>query len=239
MENDDTDPAKLKPNRSNDCYLPGHGDRLLPADSLQQSRKPGELGDIVIKFSKVNTNNGDRDTNLITTRSDANDIDEDEEEEHGKSRDSDYFTSLSSPSPESRDATTRLSNGSVRANGQVVHAKLGEKRFNGYESSSESYNERILRSCAWPLSEGSNRLGISTNNHENSMENTRDSRAESCNSDSSDDNDADSVEKKEFSFRTLTRDQIAILIATSFTNLLSFLSLSILAPFFPIEVSSQ
>lgn len=47
----------------------------------------------------------------------------------------------------------------------------------------------------------------------------------------------ESKEEKKFSFKTLTRSQLILLIATSCSNLLSFLSLSILAPFFPLEVS--
>lgn len=49
----------------------------------------------------------------------------------------------------------------------------------------------------------------------------------------------ESKEEKKLSFKTLTRSQLILLIATSSSNLLSFLSLSILAPFFPIEVSCK
>ena len=48
--------------------------------------------------------------------------------------------------------------------------------------------------------------------------------------------DKDDTNEQKFSFKTLTRAQKVILASTSFTNLLSYLSLSILAPFFPKEV---
>ena len=57
--------------------------------------------------------------------------------------------------------------------------------------------------------------------------------------DSDSNNDGNSSEQtpeQKFSFKTLTKDQKVILASTSFTNLLSYLSLSILAPFFPKEV---
>ena len=57
--------------------------------------------------------------------------------------------------------------------------------------------------------------------------------------DSDSNNDESSSEQtpeQKFSFKTLTKDQKVILASTSFTNLLSYLSLSILAPFFPKEV---
>lgn len=43
-------------------------------------------------------------------------------------------------------------------------------------------------------------------------------------------------EVKGFSWRKMSRDQVIILISTCTTSLVSFLSLSILAPFFPLEV---
>ena len=49
-------------------------------------------------------------------------------------------------------------------------------------------------------------------------------------------NSSEQIPEQKFSFKTLTKDQKVILASTSFTNLLSYLSLSILAPFFPKEV---
>ena len=48
--------------------------------------------------------------------------------------------------------------------------------------------------------------------------------------------DIEDTTEQKLSFKTLTRAQKVILASTSFTNLLSYLSLSILAPFFPKEV---
>ena len=59
-------------------------------------------------------------------------------------------------------------------------------------------------------------------------------------SDNNGDNNKDDSEQsseQKFSFKTLTKGQKVILASTSFTNLLSYLSLSILAPFFPKEVT--
>ena len=49
-------------------------------------------------------------------------------------------------------------------------------------------------------------------------------------------NSSEQTSKHKFSLKSLTKDQIVILASTSFTNMLSYLSLSILAPFFPKEV---
>lgn len=51
-----------------------------------------------------------------------------------------------------------------------------------------------------------------------------------------DDDDEEGDEENTFSVRSLSRNQLIILVCTSVTNLISFLSLSILAPFFPLEV---
>ena len=56
-------------------------------------------------------------------------------------------------------------------------------------------------------------------------------------SDSNNDgNSSEQTSEHKFSLKRLTKDQIVILASTSFTNMLSYLSLSILAPFFPKEV---
>ena len=96
----------------------------------------------------------------------------------------------------------------------------------------------LLRSnAAWPLAEGSLRhrydVDISQENS-NSFENRFSNRAENSNGT---EKCEETDDKGKFKFSSLTRDQKVILIATSITNLLSFLSLSILAPFFPLEVS--
>ena len=51
-----------------------------------------------------------------------------------------------------------------------------------------------------------------------------------------DGNSGGQTSEHKFSLKRLTKDQIVILASTSFTNMLSYLSLSILAPFFPKEV---
>ena len=63
------------------------------------------------------------------------------------------------------------------------------------------------------------------------------SDSDSSQNDHNDDGkDLEQSANQKFSFKTLTKGQKVILASTSFTNLLSFLSLSILAPFFPKEV---
>ena len=64
------------------------------------------------------------------------------------------------------------------------------------------------------------------------------SNSQLTDSDNNEDNNGDTEETTEqtFCFKTLTKEQKIILASTSFTNFLSFLSISILAPFFPKEV---
>lgn len=111
-------------------------------------------------------------------------------------------------------------------------------RSNGIGSSADSYTEGLLRSGVWPLAEGS--VLVSTFNNDVSIDNSRVVRTGLNRSHSTQDSGEENVDQKEkkgFSLKTLTHEQTIILIATSGTNLLSFLSLSILAPFFPLEVS--
>ena len=62
------------------------------------------------------------------------------------------------------------------------------------------------------------------------------SNSQLTSSDNNEENHGDETTEQKFSFKTLTKGQKIILATTSFTNLLSYLSLSILAPFFPKEV---
>lgn len=156
---------------------------------------------------------------------------------HYKSRDSAY-TRLSSPIPEDNggDLDDRVQENdafSFRNNYDI------ERVTPGFSNSTESYNEGILQNVPWPLAEGSNRLHDPTRSLGASFEASMTSQCELGTNKSSsleieEDEDEDS---KDFNFRELTRDQIIVLVATSLTNLISFLSLSVLAPFFPLEVS--
>lgn len=206
--------------------------------SIPQSRGDhGDLNDAVISLSKENDA---RDTSFINAncKRELKDTCDNctKNSEHKSAltpvNDSGYHTRNATP-PEAR-GTNDLFSDRILQNGYQNRTLDFENR----SSSTESYTERFLRSGAWPLAEGSDRVQLSTSN-EYSIEKSREKRVgENSNdqNDNYDDNDSNE-EKKGFSFRTLTREQIVILIATSFTNLLSFLSLSVLAPFFPIEVS--
>ncbi|XP_045181546.2 MFS-type transporter SLC18B1-like [Mercenaria mercenaria] len=245
MENGETDSVRQEPSEpGTHC---SSGSELVVGYTVTDQSRSGlrDVSDTVIRFSK---GAGIRDSSFIDTN--FKEIDNLDELDRGNSsrdtsrdsaHDSDYFTNLSSQSPETRDLNARCFDDKIGANGDVVQTKTREIRANGIESSAESYTERILRSGTWPLAEGSCRLHVSISN-DDSKENSRKTRAGQENSESkanSDDNDETIEEDKGFSLRTLTRDQIVILIATSFTNLLSFLSLSILAPFFPIEADKK
>ncbi|KAL4218345.1 hypothetical protein ACF0H5_023082 [Mactra antiquata] len=106
----------------------------------------------------------------------------------------------------------------------------------GVESSTESYNEKLLRSGAWPLAEGNDKITHSSN-ITSPVQNL-------MNSDDKSETDFPLEEEQPeaeegFSLRKLSRDQLIVITATSFTNLLSFLSLSVLAPFFPLEAEHK
>lgn len=143
---------------------------------------------------------------------------------------------------------------------------LRKSHESSFESSAEKLKTYMqMKGASWPLAEGGyDRLSSSLSaSFENSTsigrgdsisslsQNSEDTcttsnkhkpkqtKSEDNNKDNNKDNnddDDDDKEEKSFSFKTLTRKQLIILSATSFTNLLSFLSLSILAPFFPAEV---
>ena len=130
----------------------------------------------------------------------------------------------------------------------------GGLRDSSYESSAELRRSFMnLKGASWPLAEGqcasysSSSASVSFKNkadeNESLINRSPEADARNVNSPNDDENDENGGKKEEeedtsFSIRKLTKQQLIILGATSFTNLLSFLSLSILAPFFPAEVSA-
>lgn len=157
----------------------------------------------------------------------------------------------SKPSLSARSSITPNSDGLCSTNRDLKGRPSSGYHDSSYESSAETRRSYMnLKGATWPLAEGlstsfsSASDSVSVENRSN--QNT--SFTQSCPADvnhtnvkvtvgNEEEKDDEEEGEKAFSIRALTREQLIILIATSFTNLLSFLSLSILAPFFPAEVS--
>ena len=126
----------------------------------------------------------------------------------------DSDSGVSDISTENGDALTQV----LRKNASTLETLL-EK--------SDDYNSKYGTFISQDNKSDSPLTYIASNTHDNSNDDD--------DKDDKSDNKEETTEQK-FSFKTLTRPQKVILASTSFTNLLSYLSLSILAPFFPKEV---
>ncbi|XP_052764721.1 MFS-type transporter SLC18B1-like [Mya arenaria] len=138
--------------------------------------------------------------------------------------------------------------------------KVNYKPLNdSYDKSLEYLSQYMSnKNAPWPLAEGSvelpnnslsdsnspnfrpkSRESIYSPTHENDTVNTN---ADGGKSDDGDDEEEEEEEEEEdtsLNLRKLTRNQYIVLVCTCFTNLLCFLSLSILAPFFPLEADKK